>query len=76
MRSNDAASQMPGALLKAAGRLLLLALLANLIGCGRDGEPTPIAQGFGLGSVPAFTGRPAIAQPVIGTPVAQHPFMA
>ncbi len=75
MRSNDAASPLAGALLKAASRLSLLALLASL-GCKGDGEPTPIAQGFGLGSVPAFTGRPATAQPIAGPPVAQHPFMA
>lgn len=44
-------------------------------GCS-GGEATPIAQGFGLGRVPAYTGRPAVASPVDSPPVAQHPFMA
>jgi hypothetical protein len=56
--------------------LIALALGASLASCAGGDEPTPIAQGIGLARVPAFTGRPAVAQPVTGPPVAQHPFMA
>jgi hypothetical protein len=52
---------------------IALALIGAL-GCG--GDPTPIAQGFGAGRVPTFTGRPAEAQPLDFPAVAQHPFMA
>jgi hypothetical protein len=52
-----------------------VALASIVAGCG-GGDPTPIAQGFGAGRVPTFTGRPAVAQPIAAAPVAQHPYMA
>jgi hypothetical protein len=74
MRSHDVAPRM-SRVGSVAGRVLLVTLMVSWTSCNRD-EPTPIAQGLGLGSVPAFTGRPAMAQPVAGPSVAQHPFMA
>lgn len=49
----------------------------GLFGSGGSSDaPRPIAQGFGAAHVPAFTGRSAVAQPVSGPAVPQHPFMA
>lgn len=57
--------------------VLVLAVVAGVVFFSASGsDPTPIAQGFGLGRVPAFEGRPAVAQPLDVPPVAQHPFMA
>lgn len=56
-------------------RWVLVGVAICAVGCG-GGDPTPIAQGFGASRVPAFTGRPAVAQPLEAAPVAQHPFMA
>lgn len=57
--------------------VVILAVVAGVVFfAGSGSDPTPIAQGFGLGRVPAFEGRPAVAQPLDVTPVAQHPFMA
>ena len=57
--------------------VVLAGVVASLValGCARE-DPTPIAQGFGAGRVPAFSGRPAVAQPIPGPAVSQHPFMA
>ena len=55
--------------------VVLLAVVAGFVFFAGS-DPTPIAQGFGLGRVPAFEGRPAVAQPLDVPPVAQHPFMA
>jgi hypothetical protein len=57
--------------------VIVLGVVAGVVFfAGSGSDPTPIAQGFGLGRVPAFEGRPAVAQPIDVTPVAQHPFMA
>ncbi len=57
--------------------VLVLAIAAGVfLFAGSGSDPTPIAQGLGLGGVPAFEGRPAVAQPLDVPPVAQHPFMA
>jgi hypothetical protein len=68
---------------RARSVLASVALVASVgllvAGCG--GDPTPITNGFGAGRVPAFVGRPAVAQPLTDTslaggPVPQHPFLA
>jgi len=52
------------------------ALLAlGLVGCA-GGDPTPIRQGTGYHLVPPFIGRPAVARPLGGARIPQHPFMA
>ena len=57
--------------------MTICAVVLAAAGCGGSGgDATPIAQGFGLSRVPAYTGRPAVARPVGASPVAQHPFMA
>lgn len=73
MASNGGAAKTRAVRRTVAG--VSLAVAALLAGCG-DGDPTPIAQGLGLRLVPAFTGRPALPQPVTGPPLPQHPFMA
>src|SRR5688572_16471989 len=56
--------------------VIVLAVVVGVVFLTGGGDPTPIAQGFGLDRVPAFEGRPAAPQPLDVPPVAQHPFLA
>src|SRR5688572_26375839 len=59
-----------------AAVIVLAVVVGAVLFAGSGSDPTPIAQGFGLARVPAFEGRPAVAQPLDLPPVAQHPFLA